>query len=92
MFHNAVVEIGKTTSFGQELIEVGRKEGLEKGLEKGLTGLTVAIRAYLESAYPKLANDRSIDRIGSLEQASTVLKKLYRAKSEAEAKSILRGR
>ena len=36
MFHNAVVEIGKTTSFGQELMEVGRKEGMEQGLAKGL--------------------------------------------------------
>lgn len=36
MFHNAVVEIGKTTSFGQELMDVGRKEGMEQGLAKGL--------------------------------------------------------
>lgn len=36
MFHDAVIEIGKTTSFGQELMDLGRKEGLAQGLEKGL--------------------------------------------------------
>lgn len=49
MFHNAVVEIGKATSFGKELIDVGRKEGREKGREEGLMSLLGAIRTKWRS-------------------------------------------
>lgn len=90
MFHNAVVEIGKTTSFGKELIDAGRQEGREKGREEGLVRLLTAIRGYLSNAFPGLAADPAIDRISTLEQAGKVLERLFRVKSEAAARQVLR--
>lgn len=101
MFHNAVVEIGKTTPFGRELIdagrkegrrkgrEEGRKEGREEGREEGLTSLLSAIRGYLGTAFPALAADPAIDRITTLEQASNILEQLFRAETAAAARRVL---
>lgn len=88
MFHNAVVEISKTTSFRRELMDEGRKAGREEGVARRVG----AIRSYLESTYPKLVNDRAIGRMATLEKADEVLKRLYRTRSETEAREILRGR
>jgi hypothetical protein len=105
VMNQALIEIAQTTSFGQELVEVGRADGLKKGLKKGrregrLEGrleeaeqrrlrLIKIIEGQLARAFPRLVGHPALAEIGTVEQAEQVLDRLLAARTSQAALEAL---
>jgi flagellar biosynthesis/type III secretory pathway protein FliH len=90
MFEQATVEIAKTTEFGQEIMQAGRREGLEEGMEKGRQVMLDAIRAVLRRKFPTLAEHPAIQMV-SLDRANSVLDQIFQADTESAALAAITG-
>lgn len=79
------VEVAEKTPFGNEILQRGFQRGIEKGF---LEGEHASIRLYLESRFPALS-DAKLDHISTTDLAQVLLKKLYAATTEDQARRAL---
>jgi hypothetical protein len=94
MMERAIMEIGRTTWFGQDLLAEGRAEGMQAGIEKGRQEgardqVVRTIRTLLRSTHPNLADHAHIDLIQTPEQGEQILTALIQAKDEEQALAAL---
>jgi hypothetical protein len=103
VMNQALIEIAQTTSFGQELVEVGRADGLKTGRQEGKregrleaveqhrVRVIKFIESHLAQAFPELVGHPALARIGTVEQAEEVFDRLLAARTVQAALDALTG-
>lgn len=83
------VDVAEKTPFGNEILQRGIERGIEKGIEKGVVkGEQRSIRLFLEHRFPALSNV-NLDHVSSSTEADSLLKKLFDATTEDQARAAL---
>ncbi len=82
--------IKKSWAF-QDMIQIGRKEGLEEGLEKGLRAQRQSLILLIQKHYPALLQltQDVCNAIQTLEELQDLFQKVLLAKDEQEARQLL---
>ncbi len=85
------VDVAEKTPFGNEILQRGIERGIEKGIEKGVVkGEQRSIRLFLEHRFPALSNV-NLDHVSSSTEADSLLKRLFDATTEDQARAALGG-
>ncbi len=95
------IDVAEKTPFGNEILQRGFQRGIEKGVaegrEKGIAegmekgfvkGEQASIRLYLQSRFPTLST-ANLDHLTTPDQAHRLLRELYAATTEEQARLAL---
>jgi predicted transposase YdaD len=87
--NQAILEIASTTSFGQDLMEMGRAKGVEAGRKEGRkeadhenrARIVDRVRDLLQRRFPDLVDHPSLKKVRTSERALRLLEGVLEAKS-----------
>jgi predicted transposase YdaD len=89
VMNQAILEIASTTSFGQDLMEMGRAKGVEAGRKEGRkeadhenrARIVDRVRDLLQRRFPDLVDHPSLKKVRTSERALRLLEGVLEAKS-----------